>query len=128
MNKRIRRPAFLFAAALAMAGPPAGSAFAASAADRIGSAVPENAPAERIVTVVPKMRAINVIYGETVRFALPDGKQVSWRFDGYDDRIPLDAVASTMTASTGTGAPDTGGVQIYVDHSQNPMRSDAFSE
>jgi len=57
------------------------------------------------VTLTPNTESVAVDYGETVRFVVPTGAEVTWRFDGMANKVVL---------------PDVS-VPIYVNQNKNPM-------
>lgn len=119
MTKLIRQIALFMTVFLAAA-----SSYAAlpscTPADLQGSLMPENAAADRTITVTPTTKNVNVKYGETVKFVMPGGQQVTWKFDGIGDNFPLNNILGGA-ASVGAGAPQKKGVQVYVDQSTNPL-------
>ncbi len=110
MKPVIRNIAVLAAFAGSLAAAPS---FAIDKADFSGSPA-QSAAAARTVNVDAGIRWINVSYGETVRFVVPEAggqKTFAWRFDGLAPQVKLSDIAPVA------GSP----VTIYVDQSTNPL-------
>ena len=110
--KTIRKAAIgtLIGAALAATAP----AHAAGdlRADLLGEAVTPSTTPDRTIEVTPRTRWINVSYGETVRFVMPQAPaDVVWRFDGRANNLQLAEIAP--------GTPRN--VTVYVDQARNSL-------
>jgi hypothetical protein len=106
----IRNIAVIAASVGSLAAQPS---FAVTKADLSGSPAP-TAAATRTVHLDGGLRWLNVNYGETVRFVVPETgeqKTFAWRFDGIDHRVKLSEILPVAASS----------MTIYVDQSRNPL-------
>ena len=111
MKTRIR---FLRSLGILAASLAAGTASAMVHPDMVGTAIRTSA-ADRVITITPSTRWVNVAYGETVKLVVNGGGQersLVFRFDG---------VANTASLSDIAQAPLGVDVPIYVDQSRNPL-------
>ena len=101
------------------------SAYAAcTAADINGSAVPEGSYADRTIVVTPSTKSVNVNYGETVKFVMQDGRELTWKFDGIGDKLTFGALLASPSASEGSSSQMSApGIPIYVDQGTNPLKA-----
>jgi hypothetical protein len=110
MKTLLRNIALVAASAGTLAAAPS---FAITQADLSGSPAQPMA-ATRTVHLDNGQRWINVGYGETVRFVVPQAgeeKTFTWRFDGLKQQLQLSEIAPSVAAP----------VTIYVDQSKNPL-------
>ena len=110
MKSVIRNIVVVAASAASLAAAPS---FAITKADLSGSPAQSSA-ATRTVRLNGGIRWINVSYGETVRFVVPEAgeeKSFTWRFDGIKNQVRLSEIVPVVAPS----------VTVYVDQSKNPL-------
>jgi heavy-metal resistance protein CzcE len=80
-------------------------------------------PVDRTMVLGPDTHAINVNWGETVRFVVPNAsgteQQFAWRFDGTADKVNLADIAPSI--------PGASNVAIYVNQALNPLHENDYS-
>ncbi len=126
MAKHITQAALggAIAAALFAAAP---SFAACTPADINGSAVPAGSAVSRTVRIAPNTKSVNVKYGETVKFVMPDGQEAVWKFDGLAGKMNLGALFPA-SASAGSSANGGSRIPVYVDQAGNPLKTSCAAE
>ncbi len=76
-------------------------------------------PIDRTIRLGPNTRSVNVDWGQTVNFIVPDAngsaQEFAWKFDGTANKVNLAQLSPPMP-----GAPD---VSVYVNQTKNPLRN-----
>ncbi len=84
--------------------------------DLQGTALEQGAMVDRVISVEPGTRWVNVDQGETVQFAVNGQggpRQFVWRFDGLGDQVNLNDIDRSAALN----------VPIYVNQTINPLHA-----
>ncbi len=119
MAQYIRQVTLVGAIAAAFAAAP--SFGACTPADINGSAMPAGTAVSRTIRVATNTKSVNVKYGETVKFVMPDGQEAIWKFDGLAGKMNLGTLFATRSASAGSSANGGSKIPVYVDQGGNPI-------